>query len=296
MRNQFVDTTTALLDEDPRTALVLADISTDQFRPAAAAHPDRVLNVGIREQLATGVAGGLALTGLRPIVHSIATFLVERPFEQLKISVTHQGSGVVLVSNGASYDYSTEGRTHHAPGDVALLDTLPGWTVHVPGHPDEVDTLLRHAVADGDSRVYVRLSEKQNAAGRAVTPGQMQRVREGGTGVVIAVGPMLDTVLTAVADLDVTVLYATTVRPFDNAALRAAVAAARADVVLVEPYLAGTSSAHVADALSEVPHRLLALGVTNTEVRHYGTIADHDRVHGLDTTGVRDRITHFLRP
>jgi transketolase len=294
MRTRFIDTTTRLLDEDPRVALVLADISVEPFTPAARAHPDRVINVGIREQLMVDVAGGLALTGMRPVVHSIATFLVERPFEQLKISIAHQGTGVVLVSNGASYDYSTSGRTHHAPGDVALLDTLPDWSVYVPGHPDEVETLLRYAVADGDRRAYVRLSDRPNAAPRAVVPGRFETVRSGRAGVVIAVGPMLDAVLAATAELDVTVAYAATVRPFDGDTLRAAVAAARPDVVLVEPYLAGTSSGQVASALLDTPHRLLALGVTNVEVRRYGTPDDHDRVHGLDEPSLRRRITAFL--
>ena len=62
MRARFIDTTARLLDEDPRVALVLADISADSFAAAARAHPQRVINVGIREQLMVGVAGGLALT------------------------------------------------------------------------------------------------------------------------------------------------------------------------------------------------------------------------------------------
>lgn len=294
MRARFVETTTRLLDEDPRVALVLADISSDSFAPAAHAHPDRVVNVGIREQLMVGVAGGLALTGARPIVHTIASFLVERPFEQLKISVGHQGVGVVLVGHGSSYDYTTSGRTHQAPGDVALLGTLPDWNIYVPGHPDEVEALLRHAVADGDSRAYVRLSERRNTHARAVTPGRFDVVRRGGDGVVIAVGPMLDAVIEATANLDVTVLYATTVRPFDAATLRAAVATATPAIVLVEPYLAGTSTAQVASALVDTPHRLLALGVTNAEVRRYGTMADHDRLHGLDAPTLHARIGSFL--
>jgi transketolase len=294
MRARFIDTTTHLLDEDPRLALVLADISVDSFAPARRAHPDRVINVGIREQLMTSVAGGLALTGMRPIVHTIASFLIERPFEQLKIGVAHQGSGVVLVGHGASYDYTTSGRTHQAPGDVALLDTLPDWSVYVPGHPDEVETLLRHAAADGDNRAYVRLSERTNATARTVSPGTFDVVRRGSAGVVVAVGPMLDAVLEATADLDVTVLYATTVRPFDAATLRTAVVDAHPNVAIVEPYLAGTSSAVVASALVDIPHRILALGVTNAEVRRYGTMAEHDRLHGLDVPGLRARITGFL--
>jgi transketolase len=66
MREEFVRSATALLDDDPRTALVVADISSAMFEDAQGAHPDRVLNVGIREQLMVGIAGGLALTGMRP--------------------------------------------------------------------------------------------------------------------------------------------------------------------------------------------------------------------------------------
>ena len=79
MRERFATTATELLDTDPRLALVLADISTAQFAPAAARHPERVINVGIREQLLISVAGGLALAGLRPIVHTFSSFSSSGP-------------------------------------------------------------------------------------------------------------------------------------------------------------------------------------------------------------------------
>ena len=65
----------------------------------------------------------------------------------------------MLVSIGASYDGAPAGRTHQSPGDVALLSALPGWTIHVPGHPDEVERPLARALA-GDDRVYIRMSEE----------------------------------------------------------------------------------------------------------------------------------------
>ena len=170
MRTRFVQATTALLDDDPRTALVLADISADRFASAAARHPDRVLNLGIREQLTIGVAGGLALTGLRPIAHSYATFAVDRRYEQLKLDLNHQDAGAVVVSVGASYDGSRYGYTHFSPGDVSLLDTLDSWTVHVPGHPDEVEPLLRAAAAR-DDRTYLRLSSHHNDLAHATGTG-----------------------------------------------------------------------------------------------------------------------------
>lgn len=295
MRERFATVTTELLDADPRLALVLAVISSDRFKDAARAHPDRVIDVGIREQLLVGAAGGLALTGLRPIVHTFASFLVERPFEQVKLDLGHQGVGAVLVSAGASYDIAAGGRTHQSPGDVALLDTLDGWTVHVPGHPDEAEALLRHAAADGDQRVYVRLSDHANAEPLPATPGRFQVVREGRGAVVLAVGPMLDAVLEATAGRDVTVLYASTVRPFDAATVAAAVGrSVRPDLVLVEPYLAGTSAPFATEALASFPHRVLALGTRREELRHYGSWQEHVAGHGLEAAALRDRIDAFL--
>jgi transketolase len=302
MREAFTRTTTALLDDDPRTALVLADISADGFAPAAKRHPDRVINVGIREQLLASVAGGLALTGLRPIAHSYAPFLVERAWEQVKLDLSHQEVGAVLVSVGASYDSSQSGRTHHSPGDVALLDTLGGWTVHVPGHPDEVGPLLVAAAATDDP-VYLRLSTQRNEHPYG-TDGRLTMLRAGSSAVIIAVGPMLDPVLAATSALDVTVAYTHTPRPFDADGLRelvwnSATGAAvehGASVILVEPYLEGTSAHVVSRALAAVPHRLLSLGVGRTDLHRYGTPADHGAAHGLDPAGLRRSIAAFLPP
>jgi transketolase len=176
---------------------------------------------------------------------------------------------------------------------VALLDTVPGWTVHVPGHPDEVKRLLL-ASLPGDSGVYLRLSAQVNA--RPQLGAGFQVIRAGSRGVVLAVGPTLDRVLAATSGLDVSVLYTATVRPFDGKALRAA-AGESADVVLVEPYLAGTSTHYAEEALADVPHRLRSLGVRrDTEVRMYGDPADHDRAHGLDVPGIRASVTDFFQP
>jgi transketolase len=291
MRDRFMRVTSELLDSDPRVAVVLADIGASTFEPARQRHPDRVINLGIREQLLIGVTSGLALSGLRPVAHTFAPFLVERPFEQIKLDIVHQGVGAVLVSAGGSFDYPFYGRTHQAPGDVALLDTLPGWTVYVPGHPDEAEAQLRAAVA-ADGPVYLRLSLPANAAPVPVRPGELAVLRTGSAGTVLAVGPVADAVLDATAGLDVTVLYATTIRPFDAHTLRATLS--HPDVVLVEPYLTGTSVPFVAEALRDIPHRILALGVGRQELRRYGTPAEHIAAHGLDAVSLRTRIADFL--
>jgi transketolase len=290
-RETFARTTVEIVDENPAVALVYAEISGQYFTDAERRHTDRVINVGIREQLLVSVGAGLALSGLRPIVHTFSSFLVERPFEQIKLGFNHQDVHGVLVGAGGSYDISDGGRTHQSPGDVALLDTLRDWTIYTPGHADEVRDAMRASVAAG-GRDYVRVVAEQNADAYPVRPGHFHVVRRGALAAVVAVGPLLDPVLAATDGLDVSVLYANVVRPFDAASLRDVLG--EPDVILVEPYLAGTSSAQVNAALVDRPHRVLSLGVQKPELRRYGTPSDHRRAHGLDAHALRESISDFL--
>jgi transketolase len=278
MRKRFYELAARALDDDERTAVVLAEIGASELP-----RHERLFNVGIREQAMISVAAGLALEGMRPIAHSYAPFLVERPYEQVKLDLGHQDVGAILVSTGASYDGARSGRTHQAPADVALLSALPGWTIHVPGHPDELERALRAALAT-DDRVYIRMSEEANVA--AIDGDGLTVVRTGpdAAPVVLAVGPTLDPTLAAARDLDVTVAYMATVRPFDAEGLRAIVRGT--DVILVEPYLEGTSASQVSAALADRPHRLRAIGVPNAEFRHYGDGDEHRAAHGLDAAGL----------
>lgn len=291
-RERFYRLLPELVAGDPGVAVVLAEIGAGYLDPERVAPiRDRVINLGIREQLLVSTAGGLALAGLRPIVHTFAPFLLERPYEQVKLDLGHQGVGAVLVSAGGSYDWPAGGKTHFGQRDVALLDTLSGWTVHVPGHADEAELLLRDALVR-DDRIYLRLDGMSNAEPRPVGDGRMQVLRRGRRATVLAVGPMADRVLAATEGLDVTVLYAATVRPFDADTFRAALT--EPDVVLVEPYLRDTSTAEVGRALRGIRHRVLGLGVGPDELRRYGTREEHDRAHGLDRAGIRRAVAGFL--
>ena len=295
MRQRFYRLVSELLDSDPRLAIVLADIGVGYLEEFGVfeRHPKRAINVGIREALMVSTAGGMALEGLRPIAHSYAPFLIERSFEQVKLDFGHQGTGGILVSIGASYDWAEGGRTHHSPGDVALIGTLPDWTIHVPGHADEVEQLLRQAVAD-DGLVYIRLSDAVNCGARLDGCGGVALVRDGGSGAptILAVGPMLQPVLDATDDLEATILYTATPRPLDAEGLRRLVTGT--DVALVEPYLEGTSAGAVTAVLADRPIRLLSIGVPSVELRRYGTRQDHDKAYGLDAAGIRARFTSFV--
>lgn len=295
MRAQLARTVTDLMAADPRLVMVLCDISVGLFDDASAKHPGRVLNLGIMEQTAVSLAAGLALEGFVPVVHSIAPFVVERPFEQIKDDFCYQRLGGNFVSIGASYDYASDGMTHQAPGDVAILKTLPGMEIVVPGTPAEFDGLFRETYANG-APTYIRTSAAMNAASRPARFGHLDVVRRGSEATVVAIGPMLDRVLEATAGLDVSVAYCTTVVPFDAAGLRDLVGESSAPILLVEPYYAGTSVADVVAALAPAAARVEAIGVPRRVLRNYGTPEEHDAALGLTAAGIRDRLQQLLAP
>ncbi|KZF07188.1 MULTISPECIES: transketolase family protein [unclassified Rhodococcus (in: high G+C Gram-positive bacteria)] len=291
-REHFYRLVPQLLAQDERTALVLAEIGVGYLEPhLTPGIRSRVINVGIREQAMIGVAGGLALAGMRPIVHTFPPFLIERPFEQVKLDLGHQGVGAILVSSGGSYGWPQGGETHFGQRDVALLDTLGEWTVHVPGHVDEVEWML-HSAAATDDRVYIRLDGVCNDRPYGRSDGMFTVLQQGNSGTVISVGPMTDRVQNAAEGRDLTVLHASTIRPFDSATLRERLTAP--DIMIVEPYLAGTSVLQVDRALADVRHRVSGIGVEPGERRKYGTVAEHDRANGLDVEGLSRSMDDFF--
>src|SRR5579884_820662 len=290
MRQQMIRTVSELLENDERLVLVLSDISVEVFN--AALRSERIINVGIMEQTMTSVAAGMALEGFIPILHSITPFLVERPFEQIKDDFCYQELEGNFISIGASYDYSTEGMTHHGPGDVQILRSLPGMQIVVPGHAGEFDRLFREAYANG-SPTYYRTSVSENSVEHPVRFGKLELIRRGNRATVIAVGPMLSRVLAAVENLDVTVLYCTTVAPFDRPTLRALCAGN--DVIVVEPYYEGVLVPEISAALEDQPVRIKSIGVPHKVISHYGTPKQHDETLGLTPQGIRSRIEAFLR-
>ncbi|HGY2281761.1 TPA: transketolase family protein [Citrobacter braakii] len=292
MRQRFAAVMSDLIRENDKVALVLADITAERFTDVLRDFPDRVINAGIREQLMIDITGGLALSGMRPFAHTFASFLIERPFEQIKIALNHQNVGAILVSAGASYDLSVDGRTHQSPADVALLNTLADWKIIVPGNAEEAEYALRLAAND-TGLYYIRLSTETNEQTYWSGENSFTVLRTGHQGTVIAVGPVAERVLAATEDIDITVLYAPVITPFDSITLRNTLSVP--NIAIVEPYLEGTTTHAIAETLSDISHRILSIGVKRQELRQFGTPEEHIQAHGLDIHGLRERLSEFYR-
>jgi transketolase len=294
MRQQFVNTVADIMKSDERVVLLLGDIGVFGFRQVFADYPDRVYNIGILEQSTIGAAAGLAMAGFIPIVHTIAPFLVERSYEQLKDDFGYQGLNGNFVSVGASYDYAALGCTHHCPGDVGILKQVPNMSIIVPGTAKEFDILFKEAYQHKDP-TYYRLSEGSNLEDREVAFGRAELIKKGSKATVIAVGPMLQAVLEATQDMDINLLYYTTVQPFDADTLRK-VAATTPKIVVCEPYYTGALSREISAAMLPRPVAIEHIGVPHRFLDSYGTMGDHDRVLGLTAPDIRLKILDFIDP
>ncbi|WP_237202579.1 1-deoxy-D-xylulose-5-phosphate synthase [Rothia endophytica] len=124
------------------------------LKPMAAAHPDRVIDVGIAEQHAIAMSAGLAYGGQHPVIALYATFL-NRGFDQLLMDVALHKAGVTIVLDRSGVT-GPDGASHHGMWDLALLQFIPGLHLAAPRDAVTLREELREAVAIEDAPSVVR--------------------------------------------------------------------------------------------------------------------------------------------
>lgn len=291
MRKQFFTTISDVIEKDEKAVLLLGDISVKGFVDTIKKFPDRAYNIGILEQATVGLAAGLAMTGFTPIFHTIAPFLIERTYEQLKLDFGYQRLGGNFISIGGSYDYAALGCTHHCPGDVGILKHIPGMEIVLPGTAQEFHDLFLQAYSDGKP-TYFRLSEKSNPESYPVKFGQAHVIKKGSKATVIAIGPGLKPVLEGAKDLDVTILYYTTVAPFDKNTLKENSASGK--ILICEPYYRGAVLPEVMEVMAGRPVQVETVGVPVEFLNKYGHAEEHDACIGMTAPNIKATLEKLI--
>ena len=217
--------------------------------------------------------------------------MVERALEQIKIDFGYQRLRGNLVSVGGSFDYAALGCTHHCPGDVSILLSVPNAEIVVPGTAAEFRQLFMSEYNNA-SVTYYRLSESENSDSHDVKLGQANIVRSGNQATVVCIGPTLDMTLKAVENFDVTVIYMTTIRPFDYMSVRQASQSGR--VLIVEPFYEGTLTYEVVTALSGAPSMVSNVGIPRSFRSEYGTREEHYAAINFSTNRIITELEKLL--
>ncbi len=286
---------TDMAERDERVVAISADtLDLLGLRAMQASSPSRVIEAGIAEQNAMGMASGLATTGMRPYLCGYAPFITARSMEQLRNDVAYARQRVVIGAACSGITLAVSGGTHHAVEDIAIMRSLPGMTVVVPADAIQAWHLTR-ATESLDGPCYVRLGgryEEKPITAVAATPtiGKADTLREGNDVTVIACGALVPEAVAAADELAkegiaVRVINMHTIKPLDRDAVLAAAAETRGIVTAEEHHLTGGLGGAVAELLAvEHPARMRFVGLrdefaivgpTPVVREHYGMCASN---------------------
>ena len=158
-RDAFIDTLFEYAKNDKKILLLSNDqgaIALDNFREKI---PDQYINLGVSEQNIIGVAAGLTKEGFNCFVYSIASFIINRAIEQIKIDLCNMKLPVKIFGVGSGYSYAVDGPTHHATEDIGLLNLMPNMQIFSPSDSLSVETIVKSLIKT-NSPAYVRLDRE----------------------------------------------------------------------------------------------------------------------------------------
>lgn len=307
MRNAFADEVTRIGSVDSRVALLSGDIGNKLFDKFKAAAPERFFNCGVAEANMMGVAAGLALSGLRPVVYTITPFTTTRCFEQIRVDVCYHDAPVVIVGTGSGLSYAELGPTHHSLEDMAILRTLPGMNVLAPCDEVELRLALRAALShQGPS--YIRIGKKGEPIIHqqvpAFTLGRSIALREGRDVCLIGAGTVMPELLAAADELTgqghaVGVESFPCVKPLDTQRLGELFTRYRLVAVVEEHGLIGGLSSAVAEWKADQSPgaltQMLRFGATDEFLHTAGSQAWARGRYGLTAEQIVARVSAALR-
>lgn len=258
-RKTFGEALTETAGGNKNILAISADSSSGSgLGPFKEKYPERHIEFGIMEQGVIGNASGLATTGKIPFVVAIAPFVTSRPFEMVRNDVGYMKQNVKIVGRCAGMSYSDLGPTHHSLEDIAILRTIPGFTIVAPSDPVEIRAAVA-AVAEHKGPVYLRISRDKMPV---INDGPDYRfelgkgfiLSEGSDLTIVATGTVVARALEAVKLLEKKGISARlinihTLKPFDTDLVVKAARETGRIVTVEEHYLSGGLGSIVAETL-----------------------------------------------
>ena len=305
MRDTFVRTLIALAKEDPNIELVTGDLGFGVLKPYWEALPDQFINAGIAEQNMTGLAAGMALEGKTVFTYSIGNFPTLRCLEQIRNDCAYHSANVKVVCVGGGFVYGSLGMSHHAMEDLAVMRALPDVAVLAPADLVEAEAATRAIAAypgtcylrlgrGGEKRIHDRIENFQ--IGKAIP------VRQGEKVAIFSTGAIFEEVQTAVELLEAAGIHPTvytfpTIKPLDEAVIRACAQKHDLIVTCEEHNIVGGFGSAVAEVMAESPAkaRLLRIGMQDAYCTLVGSQKYLRDQYGMSGAKIAARILEQMK-
>ena len=296
MRNAFADEITQIASTDPRVVLLSGDIGNRLFDRLRAQSPSQFINCGVAEANMMGVAAGMGLCGLRPVVYTITPFTTTRCLEQIRVDVAYHESPVMIVGTGSGLSYASLGPTHHSLEDFAIFRAIPNLRILAPWDAVSLRRLIRETLED---RVptYIRIGKKGErdllSPDLVAKLGGLTEAQTGDAACILAVGTVASEAVAAAEVLagkgiSCTVRLAHTVKPFDEMVVRALLAKHKLVVTVEEHSVVGGFGESIASFAQKVRYsgRVLTLGVPDAFLSKSGSQHYARKIVGIDADAI----------
>lgn len=267
------------------------------------AFPDRHIDCGIAESNMTGIAAGLATTGMIPFMSTFAMFAAGRAFEQIRNAVGYPRLNVKIGATHAGISVGEDGATHQCNEDIALMRTIPGMTILNPSDDIEAKAAVK-AACEMKGPVYLRF-------GRLAAPiindnpkydfkiGKGITLKEGKDITLIATGLEVAYTLEAAYELEkeginAQVINIHTIKPLDAELIVNAAKKTGKVVTIEEHSIIGGLGGAVCEALSELyPVPVKRIGIRD-EFGQSGTAVGLLKHYKLDAEGIAEQVREYL--
>ena len=223
LRDCVVETLQELMKDDDKITALEADLGgASGFTKIKKTNPERFIQCGIAEANMMGVAAGLSLTGFKPFTHTFAPFATRRVFDQLFLSGAYAGNTINVYGSDPGFSVASNGGTHTAWEDVALIREIPGAVICDPADDVQMEWIIKEFL---EGIHYVRSNRKavRNVykKGSSFKIGQGNILKEGKDILIIAAGQLVSEALDCAEELEkegysVEVIDMFTIKPLDE--------------------------------------------------------------------------------
>lgn len=302
IRDAFFDQIYDIASEDRDVIFITADADAFSLRRYKRDLPSQFINAGVAEQNMVAVSAGLALSGKKVFIYSIASFVTQRCYEQLKIDLCCMRLPVTIVGSGPGITYSSDGPTHHAVQDVAVMRSLPEMIILSPSDPA---TAAAAAIIAYESRapVYVRIDKGKLPLlydNNENFSNGLALLKEGRDLVIITTGVMVHQAFKVANELakqsiDVGIIDVYRLKPINERLLLSFIEPTNRVITLEEHSIIGGIGSAVSEILVDngkvLPVKRIAIAEENCV--GYGDREWMHSFYGLDVGGITEQILNW---
>ena len=289
IRKQFPKTIEEIAIKDKRIFVMVGDISHGIFSNFRKKIKNRYSNLGILEPTMISMSAGMSKTGFIPVVHTIAPFLIERSYEQIKLDFCYHKLPGVIVSVGGAFDYSALGCTHHCYNDLSIMKSFQNTQVFHPASTLEFDILLKKTYKNKYLKYFKipKVSHDINFKSNDIEPGKSIKIYNGKDLSIFCTGTQLKNAINLRSKLQkdgikAELIYIHTIKPLDDKSIIRSIRKTKKFVTIEEHSKIGSLGDDIRRLLKDKYYKSLSFTLPDNFIHFYGSYEDICNKIGLN--------------